>query len=270
MPKVATISPQNRTLDAPEELKALPAWLVWRYEQHPGEEKPRKVPYYVEGGRRFGQQGSPQDRGKLTAFHMARDEAMRRGFDGVGFALMPDWGITALDFDKCVGPNGAMPHEIVEIIGVFDVVVVPCLQRIDLANLPVHHLQAGDRPRPIGEVLLAIDAADRGRRIGSRRSGCWGGRSPLDETRGLLDCRPLRGKATLVSRAFEFAHCAQGHSSCGGAGHESGEQVVGLADARSENIHSVCKHGNAVFQGHEQSPCSGLRIYRPEQVRSRP
>jgi len=59
MPKVATISPQNRTLDAPEELKALPAWLVWRYEQHPGEAKPRKVPYYVEGGRRFGQQGSP-------------------------------------------------------------------------------------------------------------------------------------------------------------------------------------------------------------------
>ena len=116
MPKVATISPQNRTLDAPEELKALPAWLVWRYEQHPGEEKPRKVPYYVEGGRRFGQQGSPQDRGKLTAFHMARDEAVRKGYDGVGFALMPDWGITALDFDKCVAPDGSLPPEINEII----------------------------------------------------------------------------------------------------------------------------------------------------------
>ena len=116
MPNVATISPQNRTLDAPEELKALPAWLVWRYEQHPGEAKPRKVPYYVEGGRRFGQQGSPQDRGKLTAFHMARDEAVRKGYDGVGFALMPDWGITALDFDKCVAPDGSLPPEITEII----------------------------------------------------------------------------------------------------------------------------------------------------------
>jgi hypothetical protein len=116
MPKVATISPHNRAIDAPEELKALPAWLMWRYEQHPGEDKPRKVPYYVEGGRRFGQQGSPQDRGKLTAFHMARDEAARRGFDGVGFALMPDWGLTALDFDKCVAPDGSLPPEITEII----------------------------------------------------------------------------------------------------------------------------------------------------------
>jgi ClpP class serine protease len=54
---------------------------------------------------------------------MARDEAMKRGFDGIGLALMPDWGVTALDFDKCVGPNGVMPHEIVEIIG--DTAIVP-------------------------------------------------------------------------------------------------------------------------------------------------
>lgn len=117
MPKVATIAPHHRMIDVPEALQALPAWLVWRYEQHPGEEKPRKVPFYVEGGRRFGQQGSPQDRGKLTTFAMARDEAMKRNFDGVGFALLPDWGITALDFDKCVAPDGTLPHEIVEIIG---------------------------------------------------------------------------------------------------------------------------------------------------------
>ena len=116
MPKVAPIAPQHRSIEAPEELKALPGWLVWRYEQHPGEPKPRKVPYYVEGGRRFGQQGSPQDRGKLTTFAMARDEAMKRNFDGVGFALMPDWGVTALDFDKCVGPDGSLPAEISSIV----------------------------------------------------------------------------------------------------------------------------------------------------------
>lgn len=117
MPNVATIAPQHRSIEVPDELQALPGWLIWRYEQHPGEPKPRKVPYYVDGGRRYGVQGSPQDRGKLTTFAMARDEAMKRGFDGIGLALMPDWGVTALDFDKCVGPNGAMPHEIVEIIG---------------------------------------------------------------------------------------------------------------------------------------------------------
>jgi hypothetical protein len=117
MPNVATIAPQHRSIEVPDELQALPGWLIWRYEQHPGEPKPRKVPYYVDGGRRYGVQGSPQDRGKLTTFAMARDEAMKRGFDGIGLALMPDWGVTALDFDKCVGPNGVMPHEIVEFIG---------------------------------------------------------------------------------------------------------------------------------------------------------
>jgi len=116
MPNVAPIAPPHRSIEAPEEPKALPGWLIWRYEQHPGEAKPRKVPYYVEGGRRFGQQGSAQDRAKLTTFAMARDEAMKRGFDGVGFALMPDWGITALDFDKCVGPDGSLPPEITSIV----------------------------------------------------------------------------------------------------------------------------------------------------------
>lgn len=116
MPKVAPIAPQHRSIEAPEELKALPGWLIWRYEQHPGEPKPRKVPFYVEGGRRSGQQGSAQDRAKLTTFAMARDEAMRRGFDGVGLALMPDWGVTALDFDKCVGPDGSLPAEISAIV----------------------------------------------------------------------------------------------------------------------------------------------------------
>ena len=116
MPNVASIAPQHRSIEAPEELKSLPGWLIWRYEQHPGEAKPRKVPFYVEGGRRFGQQGSPQDRGKLTTFAMARDEAMKRGFDGVGFALLPDWGLTALDFDKCVAPDGSLPADITSIV----------------------------------------------------------------------------------------------------------------------------------------------------------
>lgn len=117
MPNVVPVSTQLRVIEAPEELKLLPGWLVWRYEQRENEPKPRKVPYYVEGVRRYGVQGSPQDRGKLTTFALARDEAARKNYDGIGFALMPDWGITALDFDKCVGPDGQLPHEIVEIIG---------------------------------------------------------------------------------------------------------------------------------------------------------
>lgn len=115
-PVVSSISPHLRTLDAPEELRQLQGWLIWRHEQFPGEEKPRKVPYYVNGGKRYGRQGGPEDRAKLTTFAMARDTAAKRGFDGVGLALMPEWGISALDFDKCVDASGNLPTEIEDIV----------------------------------------------------------------------------------------------------------------------------------------------------------
>lgn len=87
--------------EPPEELASLPGWLVWRYEHEENREKPRKVPYYVNGSRRRGIQGRPEDCQNLVVY----DEAIKaaaRGFDGVGFALMPEFGVVALDFDNCV------------------------------------------------------------------------------------------------------------------------------------------------------------------------
>lgn len=115
MASVAKITPELRALDAPDELKARPLWLMWRYEQFPGEAKPRKVPFYSGGGRRSGTQGSPSDRAKLTTFAAARDAAVRHGMDGVGFAPMPECGIVILDFDRCVGPAGELPPEVAAI-----------------------------------------------------------------------------------------------------------------------------------------------------------
>lgn len=112
MAKVRSIAPHLRALIAPEPLRALPGWLLWRYESYDGEPKPRKVPYYASGTRRYGQQGSPQDREKLTTFAAARDAAARLGFEGVGLAMLPDWQITALDVDHCVSPDGSLPPEI--------------------------------------------------------------------------------------------------------------------------------------------------------------
>lgn len=115
--KVAVIAPQHATLEAPEVLKSLPAWLVWRLEQLPGEAKPRKTPYWTTGAKRHGRHGSPEDRSRLVTFAAARDFAVKRGFDGVGFAPLPEWGIVALDFDQCVGPNGEITPEILDIVG---------------------------------------------------------------------------------------------------------------------------------------------------------
>lgn len=101
----STITPHLLQLRAPSAIADLPGWLCWRFEQPPGGGKPRKVPYYASGRKRHGVQGRPEDREQLVTFEAAKAAAARRGFDGVGFAPMPEWRITALDFDACVA-NG--------------------------------------------------------------------------------------------------------------------------------------------------------------------
>lgn len=119
MPNVSAIAPHHRELLAPSALRELPGWLIWRYEAQAGSSKQLKVPYYCDGGRRHGQQGSATDRSKLTSFAAACSAAAKRGFDGVGLAMLADWGITALDFDKCIGAKGLseLPPEIMAIVG---------------------------------------------------------------------------------------------------------------------------------------------------------
>jgi len=116
MTTVANITPRLRELRVPKDIAQLTSWLMWRYEQHPDEAKARKIPYYTDGGKRSGRQGTPQDRARLTTFQAARETAARRGFDGIGFAPLPGLGIVALDFDNCFRPDGSLPDEIEDII----------------------------------------------------------------------------------------------------------------------------------------------------------
>lgn len=101
----------------PEPLRDLSAWLCWQYEQFTGEVKPRKIPYWADGTRRHGTQGSPADRDRLTTFAAARDAAARGSFDGVGFAPLPECGYTFLDFDNCVDAKGHLPEDVEAIVG---------------------------------------------------------------------------------------------------------------------------------------------------------
>lgn len=90
------------SLQAPDALRDLKGWLVWRWIQKPGRPKPSKMPYYTKGGVRQGVMGSAEDRAKMVTFEEAKAFAIRHDFAGVGLALMPEFGITALDFDNCV------------------------------------------------------------------------------------------------------------------------------------------------------------------------
>jgi hypothetical protein len=115
MNAVTTIKPHLSSISAPDEMRNLPGWLVWRFEYHEGEDKPRKIPYYTAGNKRHGKQGSTQDLQQLTTFDAARTAAARRGFDGVGFVPLPEWNICALDFDHCV-TNGELHPDLEAIV----------------------------------------------------------------------------------------------------------------------------------------------------------
>lgn len=91
-----------QSMQAPSLLRELKGWLVWRWVQRPGKAKASKVPYYVTGEARKGVQGSDSDRAKMATFEEAKAFAIRHNFPGVGFAFMPEFGVTGLDFDDCV------------------------------------------------------------------------------------------------------------------------------------------------------------------------
>lgn len=109
MSNVARITPHLRNVEAPAAIRDLPAWVIWRFEDNPGGGKPRKVPYYANGGKRHGEQGGPKDTLHLVTFDAAKAAAVRRGYDGVGFAALPQFGICALDFDDCISEGQVHP-----------------------------------------------------------------------------------------------------------------------------------------------------------------
>lgn len=110
MSNVAHITPHLRNVEAPAAVRDLPAWVVWRFEAVPGGGKPRKIPYYANGGKRHGEQGGPKDRANLVTFDAAKTAAARRGYDGVGFATLPEFNICALDFDNCITDGKIHPQ----------------------------------------------------------------------------------------------------------------------------------------------------------------
>ena len=115
MTPVQRINPLLRDIHAPGPLRDMPYWLCWRYETREADKKPLKVPVYASGERRYGQQGSPNDLAKLTTFAVARDAAIRRNMDGVGFAHTEAGGVVTLDFDNCVR-DGVVDPQVLELV----------------------------------------------------------------------------------------------------------------------------------------------------------
>ncbi|MDP1925753.1 MAG: VapE family protein [Thiobacillus sp.] len=125
----------------PASLASVPQWLLWRFEANEGEKKPRKMPYYVSGGRRTGEQGSAADRAHLVDLATAR-AAMEKNaarWTGVGFAFLPGDGLIGVDLDGMIDADGVMNERARNIIAA-------CASYTELSpsGKGVHIICAGD------------------------------------------------------------------------------------------------------------------------------
>ena len=167
--------PAPSRASVPAELRELPGWLLWRAEYNPGSDKPLKIPYWIDGCKRHGQQGSPEDRAKLTTFAAAVDAAARRGFDGVGLALLPEFGIVAFDFDNCIDDSGALHPEVQHVVCRTYAEKWPGRQGL-FQGRPGQPEESGRRiPLRGGDILkFWLRDRDRGRASIRRIPGHWG------------------------------------------------------------------------------------------------
>lgn len=91
--------------NVPTALRERAQWLLWRFEEKPGDKKPRKVPYYASGHRRTGKQGDDRDRAQLVSFDQVRAELVVGDWSGVGFAFLPGDGLIGIDLDGVIDPD---------------------------------------------------------------------------------------------------------------------------------------------------------------------
>ncbi|MGE0191980.1 MAG: hypothetical protein AB7T63_08040 [Planctomycetota bacterium] len=83
----------------PEALRQRRQWLLWRLEHKPGQKKPTKVPYRVDG-----QHASTTDPATWCSFEEARAAYTGGGFSGIGFAFAADDPFVGIDLDGCRDP----------------------------------------------------------------------------------------------------------------------------------------------------------------------
>lgn len=100
----------------PAALREVPGWLLWKAVPVPGEDKPRKIPFYTNGSVRKGAHGSADDRAHLSTFDTALAAYKKGGYAGLGLAMLPEWKLVALDFDNCV-KDGVVSAPVLELVG---------------------------------------------------------------------------------------------------------------------------------------------------------
>jgi primase-polymerase (primpol)-like protein len=82
--------------NAPELLKSLPQWVMWKYQHIPGKPKPKKPPFQTTG-----RAAAANDPRTWCSYRQAKATLeTESGYQGIGFML--DRGIVVIDLDNCL------------------------------------------------------------------------------------------------------------------------------------------------------------------------
>ena len=82
--------------NVPELLKSLPQWVLWKYQQVAGKDKPKKPPFQVNG-----RAATVDDPATWSSYQQAMTALdTSAAYQGVGFML--ERGIVAIDLDYCL------------------------------------------------------------------------------------------------------------------------------------------------------------------------
>ena len=97
----------------PKTLRELPFWFLWRLETHDG--KQTKVPYRIDGLR-----ASPTNPNDWTDFETACRAFDPEKYNGLGFVLTKEAGIVCIDLDGCIGDDGKICDEAMNIVKILN------------------------------------------------------------------------------------------------------------------------------------------------------
>ena len=94
-------------LNIPEEMRLLPQWIVWRYEETDGD-KPTKVPYQAKSGN----PASVDNPKHWTDFATAIAAAKLTKYDGLGFVFTSNDNFAGIDLDDTNGDQVAYARQL--------------------------------------------------------------------------------------------------------------------------------------------------------------
>lgn len=102
----------------PAQLLELPIWVMWELVAN-GDGKPKKIPYYASGVKRYGTLDTPADRKKLVTFErIALAWRKHPDMSGVGIALgrVGDMILCGIDLDHCIGSDGVLDERAAKVV----------------------------------------------------------------------------------------------------------------------------------------------------------